>query len=569
MCALTSSAIAQSKLSSSVMPKTGSIHDLFIFTVTYEGDTTKIIPQLSAGGDFTISYIGPKTMISVTNGRVRSSQAHIYQLQPKSTGTLQTPEVQVEANGSVLSAPPIAVSVTEPSASSESNTPNADIFLRHTADPQSVVVGQQIVNHLALYTRKNIKGITIDDEPAEGFWQETISNGENHERSLNGKTYSTVEIARALFPLRAGELTIPGRVANLKVVEPRAQKPGKFFDPFSDSFFQDFFDGGRITQRTLSAESLRVNVRSLPDIPELHRIHTPTVPIVGRTALAVEYSGLPLEVGEARQVTITVTSTGNLNPLKSVDLPADSSYKTYPRNVEQRQRLRDGMLEMERVFHFSVVPLRTGIVGIPGPTLSYFDPSSQTFKLASTDDIALVVTKGSSNGSVPIQSIQTPSKTSLPNTTLIPTLPPISSSPDLRYSPPSSIENLQAILSKELIFGGAFVLMVLIVCIQTTKNQRKKRRQKKEVEVTLKQATSINEVDSVTVSWLLSSLDVNTDNPSYDDLRAYVRKKIKEPMRVTEIILLIDDLESARYSPSNEGLLQQITSRALRIIDGN
>lgn len=566
---LTAPATAQSTLSTSVDPRSGSIQDSFIFTVTYEGDSTKIIPQLSAGGDFTISYVGPKTMITVANGVVKSSQSHVYQLHPKQTGTLQTPEVQVEVNGTVLSAPPIAISVSESSTLPESNTPNADIFLQHTGTPQSVVVGQQIVNNLALYTRKNIKGITIDDEPAEGFWQETISNGENHQRTLNGKHYSTVEISRALFPLRAGELTIPGRVANLKVVEPRSRSSGRFFDPFSDSFFQDFFDGGRITERTLKADPVRVIVTSLPEIPESHRLHTPTVPIVGSTTLRVEYSGLPLKVGEAREVTITVTSTGNLNPLKSLDLQADTSYKTYPRNVEQRQKLRAGMLEMERVFHFSIVPLRAGIVGIPSAKLSYFDPAAQSFKLAATDDIALVVTKGDSSGAASFQSNPLSPNERRSSTTLIPTLPPISSSPDLRYSAPSSLENLREIVSKELLLGCMFVILVVIISLLTTRNHRRRRKKLKELELAIKQAPSVNEVDSLIVSWLISSLNIETNCPSYDDLRAYVRSKIKKPERSAEIILFIDELESARYSSSKEDLLPLISSRALRIIDGN
>lgn len=567
-CTLFSTATAQSKLSSSVIPTTGGMQDLFIFSVTYEGDTSKVIPQLSAGGDFTISYVGPKTMVTVTNGRVRSSQTHVYQLQPKSTGTLHTPEVQVEVNGSVLSAPPIAVSVTESAPVPDSNSPNTDIFLRHAANPKTVTVGQQIVNSLALYTRKNIKGITIDDEPAEGFWQETISNGENHQRSLHGKTYSTVEISRALFPLRGGELTIPGRVANLKVLEPRSRAPGRFFDPFSDSFFQDLFDGGRMTERSLKAEAIRVIVNPLPNIPESHNAYTPTVPIVGSTNLRVEYSGLPLQVGEAREVTITVTSTGNLNPLKSLDLSTSTSYKTYPRNVEQRQRLKNGMLEMERVFHFSVIPLRTGIVGIPGAKLSYFDPSSQTFKLAASDEIALVVTKGaSSNGPAPIQSGLTPQRATTPSTSLIPTLPPIATSPDLRYSPPSSLETLQGIVSRDLIIAGALALIVIITYIFITKNHRHRRRERRELTIAIKNAPTINEVDSIMTSWLVRLLEIQTQHPSYDDLRAYVRSKIKEPERYTELILFIDELESARYSPSKEGHLQQMTSKALRIID--
>ena len=82
----TSSALAQSILTTDIAPQSGTLEDLFIFTVTIEGSQTGSAPLLSGGDDFELQLIGPQTRLSIINGVVNSKISYVYHLTPKRVG---------------------------------------------------------------------------------------------------------------------------------------------------------------------------------------------------------------------------------------------------------------------------------------------------------------------------------------------------------------------------------------------------------------------------------------------------------------------------------------------------
>lgn len=563
---LVSYAHSQPRLTSSVSSRTGQVSDTFLFTVTFEGSDQQVVPQLSAGGDFQVSYLGPKTVIEMNNGKIRTQLSFIYSLTPTRSGTLRTPEVQVEMNGALLTANPIEITITDTTIGGLDEAPTSNTFLKHTGQPNSVFVGQQILNTLSLYTRNNLRRIKLDDSALEGFWQEKISGSNNHERTLGGLRYSVIDVSRSLYPLKPGVLTIPERSISCDVVESRRPSLSSMLDPFSDNFFQDFFGSSRVTHRTLRAEPIQVNVKPLAEQPAALRKYAPVVPIVGQTKMKIEYSGVPLKAGESKEISITITSSGNLKPLKSLLFESNSDFKVYPGDISETQNLVAGELIMKKKFHYTVVPLKSGLLRVPSPKLSHFNTLTEQYELLSGEDIALVVTANSAFNQSNSQVSK--SKEALPNTiTTIPTLPPIATAPELSYQPDSLATKINGVLNPRLVLAVFGLLAIIGGGIFVSVTKWIKATDKRRMIKNLHHSATLDEVQGHFFDWLKEILKVDPARCTYNDLRAYAKDRLAENRILPEIVLVLDKLESIKYEQQTQSTsLNELSSMVISIV---
>ena len=437
------SCAADPMLRSEISPELGSLDDLYLFTVTLDDYQDRVNPQLSTSADFSVELLGPKTSISIINGAVRSQQAFVYQLTPKRSGNLKTPEAQVAVSGKILSAPPINVSIspmantqpTDPQAGTTNPPPNQQLFMTQTASPEGVYVGQQIVNSIGVFTQVNLKGVRINDDTSDGFWQETISDGQNGQRELNGKEYATIHISRALFPLRPGTLVIPARQGIAQVPVTRQSNPLSGFDPFSADFFDNFFQRTVVQERKMQSNEVTIDAVALPAPPADIKQFLHGLTIVGNTSLSLEYSDTPLNVGESKNITVRIIREGHLNPLKFLPLAPPSGVKVYEGQSLVRHNTHGGKLITEKTFTYSIVPVRSGMLRIPGAALAYFDPYEKKYRVASSKDI-VIVSSGSTSlpenpgDNNPPEQIDNSSRDTL-IASPIPTLPPVAIAPPL------------------------------------------------------------------------------------------------------------------------------------------
>jgi hypothetical protein len=544
---------ADGALRSEISPQTGHIDDLFLFTVTFEGPQDRITPQLSAGGDFEVQLLGPKTSVSIINGQVFSRQQFIYQLTPKREGTLQTPEVQAQVNGELLSAP--AISVVIKSAASQQSAPTGagaeQIFMQQTAAPESAYVGQQIVNAITVHTRVNLRGVRIEDDAADGFWQETISDGDNSQQTVNGIEYGTARILRALFALKPGKLPLPARKALVQVPVTKNANPFGNLDPFSDDFFQNFFQRTVIQEKKIISNEISLNVKPLPPIPPELLQFSRGLTIVGETAITANYSEAPLKVGESKNISIVVTSTGHLNPLKAPTLTPPTGMKIYDGQTTVKHDVNQGQLLTQKTFNYSVVPTQPGMLRIPGVSLAYFNPDTGSYKLATTSDIALVV----AGNPVSQQIVSSPPSlaTSAP---AISETPPAKETPQPASAPASALPYLEKTLWESiaervsiqlglLALAAAIALMAIVSLfsrMSSSQAPRKSARRK------LAKATTLEELEAGVRAWTQSSLKGLRSDATFDEIRAVIRSSGRDHATKLALISVLDQLEVARYA---------------------
>jgi hypothetical protein len=187
-----------------------------------------------------------------------------------------------------------------------------------------------------------------------------------------------------------------------------------------------------------------------------------------------------------------------------------------------------------------------GLLKVSSPKLLHFNTLTEQFELLSAEDIALVVTANSafdqSNSQV------SKSNEAVPNTvTTIPTLPPISSAPELAYEPDSLATKINGVLNARLtlaVFCGlAIVGWGIFVSVTKWINGTDKRGMMNN----LHNSATIEEVQGHFFDWLKETLNVDPARCTYNDLRAYAKDRLSENRVLPDIILVLDKLESIKY----------------------
>lgn len=555
---------AQNSLRSEITPQSGHIDDLFIFTVTFEGSQERITPQIAAGGDFEIQLLGPKTSVTILNGQVHSRQQFVYQLSPKREGQLQTPEVQVDVSGQLLSAAPIAVSIKS-STGQQAPSPSAGsekFFMRQSASPESAYVGQQIVNAITVYTRINLRGVRIDDEAADGFWQEMISDGHNAQRTVNGVEYGSAQIIRAMFALKSGKLAIPARHALVQVPVTKRSNPFGSLDPFSDDFFQSFFQRTVIQEQKLTSNDLSLTIKPLPPLPPDLNQFTRGLTLVGNTSITANFSEAPLRVGESKNISITISSTGHLNPVKLLTLNAPPGVKLYDGQTTVKHDTSQDRLTTHKTFNYSIVPTQPGLIRIPGISITYFDPDSESYKLATSADISLVVSgnplsqqSGGSNsaninpanviGPTPNSTSAASALTESDQASQQNTLAAAATMPYLEQTWWEQLAQRVSIQLSLLILAVAIVLVGLVlIALRPSAAQASRAEFLREIS----KANTLDDLESCVRSWAIGALPGLQPAATFDQIRAAIRSYSKEQSNALALISALDQLEVSRYS---------------------
>ena len=404
---------AQISLSSDVQPRRGDQNTIFRFTVTVEGAQSAInfgdAPLLSGGDDFSLRLVGPQSSVVITNGNVASKTIYHYRLTPRKAGSITTPSVELDTATGKLTAPPISVEVSPGAAAGSlpgQTAPGGNggdwqrkFFLEQNVNPSEgkIYVGQQIVNTVTLYTQLQAQDIHLDDLTTDGFWQETLSDDERSSIRINGEEFGSIQILKSLYPLRAGEISIPTRTLTAKIPDTpsRSRSPfGPSVSGFDDDIFGNFFGFVEMRDVSVSSRALSVKVSPLPTPPQSIAPLLSTVPIVGDTKIKVDYSLDVLKVGGSKSVTIQVESEGNLHPLKALPFKVPPEIKVYEERPETILDKNGPRVKMIKRFRYTLVPLRTGYFTVPSPSLGFFNARAERYEVTKGDDVAFVVQGG-------------------------------------------------------------------------------------------------------------------------------------------------------------------------------
>ena len=348
------------------------------------------------------------TSISIVNGRQSSSLTIQYMLSPKKTGTIEIPPISIQQDGKTYSSKALRVEVLKagaaasqtpsqgsPDPAAGQNNPTAlpDVFLQAEVDKQSAYPGEQITVSYKLYTRVNISGYNVDQQPGfTGFWVEELETPQPpklQQTNVNGQEYGVALMKKfALFPTASGELTIDPMTMSLGV---KTQRSSRSRDPF-DMFFDDpFFN--RVQEIVRKTEPITLSILPLPEEnrPDIFNGD------VGNLTMSVELE--PQEVAQDEPVTLRVSiqGSGNIKTIKEPVITLPESVKRYDTQITESPYTLQEPVQGEKLFEIVLIPSEAGTFQIEPVQFAFFDPQRKRYQMLRSRTLELNVTPGESH----------------------------------------------------------------------------------------------------------------------------------------------------------------------------
>ncbi len=347
-------------------------------------------PQLPNLSMFDVYSQGTSTNISIVNGQMESSLTYNYQLRPRREGTFVIKPAVVVFNHKRYESKEIILQVIgsgqTPSGDTRQQAPPdagtaGDIFLTAELDKKTAYVNQQVTlsvkffSAIKLYTQPDYTQPQTTD-----FWTDMLEPQKTYYQVVKGKRYRVIEINTALFPTRAGELSIGSARVSARVPVQRRRRRN---DPFS--VFNDFFGAGE--NKSVRSKPLKINIKPLPS-ENKPADYTGTV---GSYKISSMANKIAVEVNQPVTVKYKISGIGNIKTIAEPVIGELADFRIYRASSSEKISKINGVIGGTKVFEEVYIPKRAGKLTIPGVSLNYFHPASKTYKTISTKSISINV----------------------------------------------------------------------------------------------------------------------------------------------------------------------------------
>lgn len=379
----------------------------FQVTFTLSGGNPNAIHGFSApdlNKDF-LTLAGPNqsTSLQIVNGNYSSTVSYSYILQPRKMGKFTIPPATISYQGQEKKSNSVSIEVTigSPKAQQpQQNQPSRidvplgdELFLRATVDKDAVYVGEALTVTYKVYTRIAVQNFALKKQPRTiGFWSEEfpLSNQlDGTIESVNGKQYKAYVIRRvALYPTQAGSLEIdPLEITCMARVKQKRQSSG---DNFFDRFFDDpFFDAYQSVQKELKSQTLKIQVKKLPDgqPPSFHGA-------VGEFTMNATLDKKSLKTNESATLKVKIEGQGNIKLLEPPQIVFPTDVDHYDPKMDESIKKDGGTINGAKTFEYLVIPRYPGERTIQPVEFSYFDLKSKKYMTLHSGTFTLNIDKG-------------------------------------------------------------------------------------------------------------------------------------------------------------------------------
>jgi len=330
----------------------------------------------------------PSTQFStqIINGRV-SKYGKIsvsYLIEARAPGRAVIPPVKFRLGSRLLSTEPVVINISEPRTASEAAgdtawKPPSDPYLQITLDKDEAYVGEQVMASWYLYYQKRFAEAGIAQVPTAGDFMVhdlgTVSSLNPVTKVFGNEKWNAAYIkGMALFPIQAGTAVVEPLVLTVQVSSDRI----------------DFFGRMMAGRTRVQSEPLKLTVKPLPEEGRPANFSGAT----GNFEITLDRTSGRLKTNEQFKFNITVRGTGHpdLIPKPEIELPP--GIEIYTEAVEKKVREEGGKVIGSRLFSMILVPRQEGNYTLEPFEFSYFDPQTESYRVARSPRISLQVEKG-------------------------------------------------------------------------------------------------------------------------------------------------------------------------------
>ncbi|UPT72933.1 MAG: BatD family protein [Elusimicrobiota bacterium] len=163
-----------------------------------------------------------------------------------------------------------------------------------------------------------------------------------------------------------------------------------------DDFFDRFFSMSAPETRQLRTDPIALKADALP----------PGAPddftgVVGSLSIATSVDRLKARAGEALNLVVTVSGTGNLKSLAEPRRPEVPGARFFESESSVKLELAGDRLGGSKTFKTVLVPRASGTLEIPPISISYYDPAKKAYATARSAPIRVAVAPGDPNAAAP------------------------------------------------------------------------------------------------------------------------------------------------------------------------
>jgi hypothetical protein len=342
-----------------------TLEDYILLKIAVEG--TREEPALPDMFSFKVQSRGTSSQVRIENGRMSSSMEYNYLLYPQKTGSFVIGPFTVNNQGETIKSNIITVNIRKSLPQSDQSR---DIFVTAEVDNDKPYLYEEIIYRFKFYRRVKVANAQLTDNPPfDGFIAENMGKEKEYQQVINGQTYMVTEIKQALFPIKTGVLEILPSTLNCDVVvQQRRQRRDFFGDPF--------FGRNETAPKSLRTSAITVMVKPLPSEGRPSGYNN----LVGDFKLTASVSKNKLKVGESLTLTLALKGAGNLNNIQTIDIGELQNFKVYDDKPVFEPLISGGKLGGNLVVKKALVPLTEGKLKIPPIRVSFFNPSTGTYK---------------------------------------------------------------------------------------------------------------------------------------------------------------------------------------------
>jgi hypothetical protein len=517
-------------------------------------------------------YTSTSSSTSWVNGQMTSSKEvrYTYTLLPEKEGDYQIQAATIVVKKEKYYSNVLNIKVLPEDKSSQSqqsgnatqsgqirqsqSITSENLFIRPIISRTKIKEQEAVVLTYRLYARVDVTNIQSPKFPDfKGFLVQEIDlppERTMQPENYDGVNYYTYDLRKVLlFPQQVGQMTIEPMSCDVIVrVRSTQQRPRSIFD--------DFFDTYQEVSKTVTTSKLNISVDPLPQPKP-----TDFSGLVGKLSLATKVSATEVEANQPITITLKLQGSGNLKMLKNPALQFPQDFETYEPKSTNNFNTTDAGLSGSKTIEYLVIPRHDGDFIIPPTTISYFDITSDSYKVLSTEPINIKVNKGNQSASnAPIvNNFTTQEKVEVLAT-------------DIRYISTSApnIKPSQRIITGSMLFWLFYIISFVITLgliilfrkqardnanvalMRNRKANKVARRRLKVAERECKAGnkdTFYDEILKALWGYLSDKLSIPVSELNKDNISLRLSQRGVADDIIQEFVKLLNDCEFERYAP--------------------
>jgi hypothetical protein len=517
-------------------------------------------------------YTSTSSSTSWVNGQMTSSKEvrYTYTLLPEKEGDYQIQAATIVVKKEKYYSNVLNIKVLPEDKSSQSqqsgnatqsgqirqsqSITSENLFIRPIISRTKIKEQEAVVLTYRLYARVDVTNIQSPKFPDfKGFLVQEIDlppERTMQPENYDGVNYYTYDLRKVLlFPQQVGQIAIEPMSCDVIVrVRSTQQRPRSIFD--------DFFDTYQEVSKTVTTSKLNISVDPLPQPKP-----TDFSGLVGKLSLATKVSATEVEANQPITITLKLQGSGNLKMLKNPALQFPQDFETYEPKSTNNFNTTDAGLSGSKTIEYLVIPRHDGDFIIPPTTISYFDITSDSYKVLSTEPINIKVNKGNQSASnAPIvNNFTTQEKVEVLAT-------------DIRYISTSApnIKPSQRIITGSMLFWLFYIISFVITLgliilfrkqardnanvalMRNRKANKVARRRLKVAERECKAGnkdTFYDEILKALWGYLSDKLSIPVSELNKDNISLRLSQRGVADDIIQEFVKLLNDCEFERYAP--------------------